>query len=440
MEQESRRISGWKAIGAYFGRDRSTVIRWARERGLPVRHVPGGGDKKTVYALGDELDAWAAAGRQPLEAEPPVDDVPPPPRRSRRPAILGGAVIAVLLAALALWLVRPGQSPELPADPKVAALYLQGRDDWAQRDAARLTRAIGELEQVTHADPGFAPAFSALADAYLLAREFGSMPDPIAFDRARRAAERARQLDSDLAPAHRALGFIGYWWEHDRALAGRSFRRALDLDPDDGQTHFWYGNILVDNGEHAAARRELDAARLTDPGSVAIATDRAWAAWSAGDTAAATSQLKAILARSPDFAVAHDCLSIIRLAEGDYTAYLEGLRRRQRARGDPALAAYADRLKAAMRAGGVAAVQQAMIDHALADERGAAVPDHAWAAFVASVAGDRDRLLAILRLAHSQRQVWGSAGFTARIAKRWRDDAEISALLRQRAPPRIEAT
>jgi hypothetical protein len=47
------RINGWKAIGAHFGRDRTTVIRWAQERGLPVRRIPGG-KAATVYALKSE--------------------------------------------------------------------------------------------------------------------------------------------------------------------------------------------------------------------------------------------------------------------------------------------------------------------------------------------------------------------------------------------------
>jgi hypothetical protein len=51
------RIDGWKAIGAYLGRDRSTVIRWANERGLPIRSVPGG-KIRTVFAFRSDLDRW----------------------------------------------------------------------------------------------------------------------------------------------------------------------------------------------------------------------------------------------------------------------------------------------------------------------------------------------------------------------------------------------
>lgn len=436
MERERREITGWKSIGAHFGRDRSTVIRWAQDRGLPVRYLPGGDGKKTVYALTDELDAWAAGGAAPA---PGISAAPVEPQPSRWRARLAIVVILLLAIATAVWIALPPRgAPEMPADPATEALYLQGRDHWAQRDAASLTRAIDELERVTVADPGFAPAFSALADAYLLAREFGSVPDQVAFERARRAARRAQGIDPDLASAHRALGFIAYWWERDRAGAGTAFRRALALDPGDGQTRFWYGNILADNGEHATAMRELDAARLTDPGSIAIATDRAWALWSAGKTAPALAEFQSILSRNPRFVVALDCFGIVRLSEGDYAGYLDALRRRQAAQGSPALASQVATLDASFKARGVRAMQSAMIDQALSEQRAASVPDHSWAAFVASLAGDRARLLGILRLADRHREVWGSAGYTRRIEARWRQDPEIAPLLRRRAPPRIE--
>ncbi|MBY0305392.1 MAG: hypothetical protein K2W86_09630 [Sphingomonas sp.] len=52
-----KRLNGWKAIAAFFGRDRTTVARWAKERGLPVHYVPGG-KQKSVFAIERELDAW----------------------------------------------------------------------------------------------------------------------------------------------------------------------------------------------------------------------------------------------------------------------------------------------------------------------------------------------------------------------------------------------
>ncbi|MDQ1155904.1 hypothetical protein QE385_000231 [Sphingomonas sp. SORGH_AS 950] len=56
--QGGKRLDGWKSIAAYFNRDRTTVMRWARERDLPVRRMPGG-KQGSVLCFEQELAAWA---------------------------------------------------------------------------------------------------------------------------------------------------------------------------------------------------------------------------------------------------------------------------------------------------------------------------------------------------------------------------------------------
>src|SRR5688500_5632828 len=93
-----KRLDGWKAIAHYFRRDRTTVMRWARERNLPVHRLPGG-VQGSVFALESELAAWAVTftdvhpdGAHPDEADSPEHrpHMPSPPhavsseRRGRR--------------------------------------------------------------------------------------------------------------------------------------------------------------------------------------------------------------------------------------------------------------------------------------------------------------------------------------------------------------------
>lgn len=456
-------------------------MRWAQERGLPVRRIPGG-KASTVYALKSELDAWAssqssleetsgaevatdsAAGAvaddgdtdAALDPEPPAAESsstvvaqagphPAPAAPVRR--IWPYALIAILLVVpIAAWMMRPAADPvpavalSLPRDARAAQLFIEGRNKWALRTTASLESAIVAFEAVVEIEPAFAPAHAGLADAYLLAREFGSMPDAIAFAKAQAAVARALELDPKLAAAHRAQGFIRYWHEHDPAAAGRSFRRAVELNPQDAQTRFWYGNILADNGEQDAATRELNAARLLEPGSVPIETDAIWAVWSAGDSARAIEQMRSVIQREPAFAVARDCMSLFLLGEGDVEGYVREFGERARLRAEPALLQHAEQIERALAAGGAAAVHESMLARAMVDETRSAFPDHSWAAFVASLSGDRDKLLGVLRLADAQRQVWGSAGFTLRIQRQWAGDAEIERLLEARRAARIESS
>ncbi len=51
------RIDSWKEISSYLGRDVSTVIRWEKEKALPVHRIPGG-RRQSVFAYRHELDQW----------------------------------------------------------------------------------------------------------------------------------------------------------------------------------------------------------------------------------------------------------------------------------------------------------------------------------------------------------------------------------------------
>lgn len=53
----NQRLDSWKSIAEYFCRDVRTVIRWEKERGLPIHRVPGG-KKHSVFAFTRALDAW----------------------------------------------------------------------------------------------------------------------------------------------------------------------------------------------------------------------------------------------------------------------------------------------------------------------------------------------------------------------------------------------
>ena len=67
------RLDSWKDISAYLGRDVSTVIRWEKEKGLPIRRVPGG-QRQSVFAYKEELDAWLAGDREPNDKKPIPDN------------------------------------------------------------------------------------------------------------------------------------------------------------------------------------------------------------------------------------------------------------------------------------------------------------------------------------------------------------------------------
>jgi len=78
-------------------------------------------------------------------------------------------------------------------------------------------------------------------------------------------------LDDSLAEAHATLAFIKAHFDYDWPAAEREFRRALELNPSDASTHFFYSNsYLSPFGRHDEAISEMQTAIALDPLSVPI--------------------------------------------------------------------------------------------------------------------------------------------------------------------------
>ena len=104
------------------------------------------------------------------------------------------------------------QAPELPkrtlANAQAYELYLYGRFLWKQRNSEDIKKAINYFNKAVAADPGYAPAYSGLADCYSLLVEISAIPAREGTPPARQAALKAIELDDSLAEAHASLGFI----------------------------------------------------------------------------------------------------------------------------------------------------------------------------------------------------------------------------------------
>jgi tetratricopeptide (TPR) repeat protein len=432
----SLRLSGWKAIAAHFGRDRSTVLRWAAAEDFPVRRVPG---KKSasVYAFADELDDWletrhAANGAKAAEDPPPVEPLRPARWRAIIAAvgvlIVGGVATITLVARPPSPPVSPLAATAMPRDPVLASLYAEGRDDWATRTPQGLRKAIAELGAVARRDPVFAPGHAGLAEAFLLSCEFDSMPTPIAFAKADAEANAALRVDPDSADGNRVLGFIDYWGRHDLRAARSHFLRSLRAEPASAETHHWYGNVLMDNGEGAAALKELLTARTLDPGSASVQTDYAWAQWQNGAGAEAVIALRAVEAGSPSLPSPPYFLAMIALATGDVADYLDQARRWTALQGDGLLAARLAAQTAAFRTGGPRAVLD-LIAAAPPLPNAHAHDGTLLGAGAAALAGDRARLLDLLTRAEARGEHWKPLRWQRTLFAGWRNDPEVSALL-----------
>lgn len=62
------KLRSWKEIAGYLECDVRTALRWEKERGMPVRSIPGG-KRRRVFAFVEEIEAWLA-GWEPYDPPP----------------------------------------------------------------------------------------------------------------------------------------------------------------------------------------------------------------------------------------------------------------------------------------------------------------------------------------------------------------------------------
>ncbi len=399
-------LQGWKDIAAYVARDVRTVKRWEKQRGLPVRRMPGAG-RANVYALIPDLDSWlSSTGPIDPEAEnqsddstdtdepetdahavpeeaaaPPIAESPAAPVKHYRPWMYVVAGVLCVGAITAVALVRAhrhGQSAaEIPPfnptqtvrtvkySSKVAgvdALYLRGIYFYEQRTPDTLDRALKCFQQAADQDPGYAPAYAGLAQTYNLLREYSMMPEAEAYTKAKAAAQRAIALDPNLSEAHASLGFVEFFWDWNPEGGEQEFHTAIALDPNSALAHHWYGSMLTHEGRYNESLAQLDLAQRLQPTSTSILSDRAFALGLSGHRNEAADILQEVENDDPSSPSPHRILGSISLVEPrDIPRYLDEMRRFATLRHDTGKLRLLDEMDSAYRAGGAAAMWRAQL-------------------------------------------------------------------------------
>jgi eukaryotic-like serine/threonine-protein kinase len=205
-------------------------------------------------------------------------------------------------------------------------LYLKGRFAWNQRTAAALPEAVRYLEQAVTRDSGFARAWAALADAYILLVPYAGASREATWPKARAAADNALALDSTLAEAHtaRAYGAMIYGWDWPAAEA--SFRRAIAANPNYATGHHWYADFLAGRGRLEESLREMQRAHALDPLSRIIGTELGWIYRLMGRNDEAEAQLRQTLALDPNYPHVAFNLGLVFLDKGRYAEAIPALR------------------------------------------------------------------------------------------------------------------
>lgn len=202
--------------------------------------------------------------------------------------------------------------------------YLRGRYFWNRRTEPDLRRAIDEFRQAVAADPGYALAHAGLADAWAILLDHGLAAPQEALPHATRAAERALQLDPELAEAHTSSAltrqFDGQW-----DAAESAFREALRCNPSYPVAHHRYALFLAWMGRADEALARIEEARRLDPISLIIRASIGWILYYARRFDDATRHLAGTLEMDPHYTNAHIARALVLAATGRAADAIEPL-------------------------------------------------------------------------------------------------------------------
>jgi hypothetical protein len=139
----SRRLNSWKEIARHMGREVRTVMRWEKERNLPIHRGPGG-KIGLVFAETGELEAWLRGHETAADTTTPAA-MPIGAVAQAVPRRWSAAIVAILALALGVggWRSLGSQDADssgsaVMTDRAVIARRADGSEKWRYALAGEL--------------------------------------------------------------------------------------------------------------------------------------------------------------------------------------------------------------------------------------------------------------------------------------------------------------
>jgi len=150
------------------------------------------------------------------------------------------------------------------AKPEAYELLLKGRFSQSKGRTQDRKKAIEFFQQAIAVDPAYALAYAELSKSYIGLVNNNIVDQREFVPRAEAAAEKALELEDNLAEAHLALAGVKMaQWEW--TVAEREFKRAIELNPNLVGAHIAYGYFLRIQGRDEENAVERKRARELDP-------------------------------------------------------------------------------------------------------------------------------------------------------------------------------
>jgi non-specific serine/threonine protein kinase len=188
-------------------------------------------------------------------------------------------------------------------DPEAYELYLKGLHFWRRRYERGLQKSLQYFQQAAEKDPGYALPHVGIADAYGILGVYSFMAPNQAYPRARAAANKALEIDPEIAEVYASLGWIAMWYDRDWPVSESHFLKAIQMKPEYPEAHMWYGNLLFCTGRFDESIQEMRKGKELEPLEPAPPTHVGWALYFARRFDESIEELSKVMASDPEFSL-----------------------------------------------------------------------------------------------------------------------------------------
>jgi len=181
---------------------------------------------------------------------------------------LQNEIVSALTREIKLQLTPQEQArlkSQRPVNPEAFEAFLQGRFHRLKQTREDLDVAERYFQFALEKDPNYALAYAGLGDLWLVRGDAGFQPPSEAFPKGTAFLAKAMELDDSSADVHVSLANNKNAVQWDWPGGEREFQRALVLNPNLADAHFFYADMLLVLKRNSEWEPEMRRARELDP-------------------------------------------------------------------------------------------------------------------------------------------------------------------------------
>jgi len=150
-------------------------------------------------------------------------------------------------------------------NPAAYEKYMRGRVYQQSFNPHDLDRAMQYYEAALEIEPNYAAVYAGISVIWGSKVVLGIVPAIDYGPKWRETADRAIELDPNLAEGHQAIAQGYTWFEFDWERAEQAYRRAIELDPNEPQARIFYSHFLASLHRKQESDEQIKHALEIDP-------------------------------------------------------------------------------------------------------------------------------------------------------------------------------